>query len=110
MATNFTFLKEEWRKVYDSAIKAEKNISSEPRTACFYARHTLEISVDWMYQFDEYLSIPMDTSLYGVMKADFLYQPPYTNFNTDGLSGVFSIDDSHQIVTILDTIRKNAAA
>lgn len=46
----------------------------------------------------------------GVMKADILYEPPYTNFNSDGLSGVFSIDDSHQIVAILNSIQENAAA
>jgi len=46
----------------------------------------------------------------GVMKADILYDPPYTNFNSEGLSGVFSINDSHQIVGMLEEIRRNAAA
>ncbi len=66
MATNFIFLKDEWREVYDSAVKAESNVRTDPRTACFYTRHTLEIAVDWMYRFDEYLSIPYDISLYGL--------------------------------------------
>lgn len=66
MATNFTFLKDEWSEVYDSVLKAESNVSSDPRTACFYARHTLEIAVEWMYQFDGSLSVPYDTTLYGL--------------------------------------------
>ncbi|MGI8670689.1 MAG: DEAD/DEAH box helicase family protein [Aridibacter sp.] len=70
MATNFTFLKDEWQTVYDSAVKAEKNVSSDPRTACFYARRTLEIAVEWMYEFDEYLQIPYDTSLYGLTSEE----------------------------------------
>ncbi len=66
MATNFTFLKDEWQEVYDSAARAENNVLNDPRTACFYARRTLEIAVDWMYQYDEYLSLPTDTTLYGL--------------------------------------------
>lgn len=66
MATNFTFLKNEWQEIYDSAAKAESNILSDPRTSCFYARRTLELTVNWMYQYDEYLTMPFDTSLYGL--------------------------------------------
>jgi type I restriction enzyme R subunit len=70
MATNFSFLKDEWREIYDSAVKAENSVLNDPRTACFYARRTLEIAVDWMYQFDEYLTPPMDISLYGLIAEE----------------------------------------
>jgi type I restriction enzyme, R subunit len=66
MATNFTFLKNEWQSIFDSAAKAESNVSNDPRAACFYARHTLELAVDWMYEYDEYLTMPNDATLYGL--------------------------------------------
>lgn len=74
MATNFSFLKDEWREVYDSAARAESNVSGDPRAACFYARRTLEIAVDWMYQFDENLTPPMDISLYGLIAEESFRQ------------------------------------
>lgn len=61
--SNFEFLKKEWRAIYDSAIKAEENIYFDPRISCFYARLTLENTIQWLYQNDSYLNLPYDTSL-----------------------------------------------
>jgi type I restriction enzyme R subunit len=46
----------------------------------------------------------------GVMDAALLYQPPYTNYNSSGLSGIFPDDEATKIVEILTKIRLNAAA
>jgi type I restriction enzyme, R subunit len=46
----------------------------------------------------------------GVMDAALLYEAPYTNFNTSGLSGVFSDNEATKIVEILESIKLNAAA
>jgi len=46
----------------------------------------------------------------GVMDAALLYQPPYTNYNSNGLSGIFSDDEATNIVEILESIKLNAAA
>jgi len=44
------------------------------------------------------------------MEAGLLYQPPYTNYNSSGLSGIFSDNEATKIVEILTEIRLNAAA
>ncbi len=46
----------------------------------------------------------------GVIEPAKLYEPPYIDFNTSGLDGVFQDKDADQIVGILKSIRQNAAA
>jgi type I restriction enzyme R subunit len=46
----------------------------------------------------------------GVMDAAMLYQPPYTNYNSNGLSGIFPDNEATKIVQILTEIKLNAAA
>lgn len=46
----------------------------------------------------------------GSMDAALLYQPPYTNYNPNGLSGIFSDSEATKIVEILGAIKQNAAA
>ncbi|MDE2417598.1 MAG: DEAD/DEAH box helicase family protein [Burkholderiales bacterium] len=50
MASNFSFLQPEWPALYSEAIKAEQAALTDPRTACFYARRTLELAVVWLFQ------------------------------------------------------------
>lgn len=63
MAANFTFLKDEWAGVYNSAAKAENLVYTDSRTACFHARRALELAVDWIYQYDDELRAPYDNNL-----------------------------------------------
>lgn len=61
--SNFAFLSE-WSEIQLNAQQAERALSSEPRTCCFYSRYTLERAVHWMYEFDRGLLKPKyDTSL-----------------------------------------------
>ncbi|MBX7222717.1 MAG: DEAD/DEAH box helicase family protein [Blastocatellia bacterium] len=46
----------------------------------------------------------------GVMDAQMLYESPFTDFNPNGLDGVFADDDADRIVEILKEIETNAAA
>jgi len=46
----------------------------------------------------------------GVMDAALLYQPPYTNYNSNGLSGIFPDNEATKIVEILTEIKFNVAA
>jgi type I restriction enzyme R subunit len=56
--SNFNLLKAEWPDLHDAAIKAESQAYSDARTACFYARHTLELAVHWLYKSDPSLKLP----------------------------------------------------
>ena len=47
-AFNFSFLQPDWPDLLAEARRAEAAALSEPRTACFYARRTLELSVAWL--------------------------------------------------------------
>jgi type I restriction enzyme R subunit len=50
MTSNFSFLQAEWPGLYVEAGKAEQAALTDPRTACFYARRTLELAVVWLFQ------------------------------------------------------------
>jgi type I restriction enzyme, R subunit len=61
--SQFAFLQREWPAVFDSAGKAEAAVHADPRTACFYARRTLELAVSWVYKFDPSLKLPYQDNL-----------------------------------------------
>ena len=61
--SHFTFLQGEWPEVFDSATRAEESVHTDPRTACFYARRTLELAVNWAYKHDAVLRLPYQDNL-----------------------------------------------
>ena len=61
--SQFAFLQREWSAVFDAASKAEAAVHADPRTACFYARRTLELSVNWAYKHDAALRLPYQNNL-----------------------------------------------
>lgn len=61
--SNFAFLQGEWPAVFDAASRAEMAVHSDPRTACFYARRTLELAVAWAYKHDPSLKLPYQDKL-----------------------------------------------
>jgi len=67
--SNFTFLQPEWPSVHDSAFRAEAAVHTDPRTACFYARRTLELLVSWAYRSDPSLHVPYTDSLSALIHA-----------------------------------------
>lgn len=56
--SNFAFLRAEWPALYSEAVHAEQSALVDPRTACFYARRALELTIDWLYQADASLRMP----------------------------------------------------
>lgn len=63
MHHNFSFLNEEWDFLFQDALEVEKNAKTAPVTSVFYARLTLEKTVNWLYQNEAYLSTPYQTTL-----------------------------------------------
>jgi type I restriction enzyme R subunit len=61
--SQFAFLQREWPMVFQAASKAEAAVRPDPRTACFYARRTLELAVDWAYKHDPALRLPYQDNL-----------------------------------------------
>ena len=61
--SQFAFLQCEWPAVFDSAARAELSVHGDPRTACFYARRTLELAVRWTYKHDAALRLPYQDNL-----------------------------------------------
>jgi len=49
--------------LFEAASKAEAFAYADARTSCFYARRSLEIVVDWVYQHDPSLQTPYQTHL-----------------------------------------------
>ena len=62
-ASNFAFLQTEWPAVYEAASRAEAAVHPDPRTACFYARRALELTVAWLYKHDSSLKLPYQDNL-----------------------------------------------
>jgi type I restriction enzyme R subunit len=70
--SNFTFLKTEWSELHDSAAKVESLARTDARSCCFYARRTLELAVDWLYEHDSALKKPYDDNL-----SALIYEPTF---------------------------------
>ena len=80
--SQFAFLQREWPAVFDSAASAEASAHGDPRTACFYARRTLELAVSWAYKHDEALRLPYRDNL-----SALIHEP---SFKQVAGQGVFS--------------------
>ena len=82
MPTNFAFLKTAWPEIEEGAVKAEKLANTDPGRACFHARKTLEIAVDWTNRFDDELTPLYDDYLSSRIVAD--------DFRNNTLPAVFT--------------------
>jgi type I restriction enzyme R subunit len=63
MASNYEFLKAEWPELFESASKGEGLAQGDTRSACMYARRTLELAVHWIYKHDSSLKLPYQEHL-----------------------------------------------
>lgn len=70
--SNFAFLRTAWPALCLESAKAERNVVADPRTACFYARRTLELVVAWLYDADRALARPYKHDL-----SSMLFEPSF---------------------------------
>tara|TARA_R110000868_G_scaffold351981_2_gene613201 strand:- start:1512 stop:4910 length:3399 start_codon:yes stop_codon:yes gene_type:complete len=61
--SNFDFLHTEWPEFVEDAEAVEKLIYVDPRGSCIRARYLVEQVVLWMYENDEDLELPYDSSM-----------------------------------------------
>lgn len=61
--SQFAFLADEFPALFNPAKKAELAALSDPRSACFHARLTLEIALLWMFRSDKALRPPYQDTL-----------------------------------------------
>ena len=58
MSSQYTLIAGQWPELHQEAQKVEQFALSDPRTACFYARRTIELLVEWVYDNDSQLERP----------------------------------------------------
>src|SRR5579859_457207 len=72
--TNFGFLQTEWPQLFGEVQRAEALVLSDPRTACFYVRRTLELAIQWLYKSDASLKLPYQDNL-----SALIHEPTFKN-------------------------------
>ncbi|MEJ8606556.1 DEAD/DEAH box helicase family protein [Riemerella anatipestifer] len=70
MTTNFAFLKNEFKDLYEHSKSAEQNTFTQPRFCLISCRITLEKAMHWLYDNDEDLHLPYQKNLAALMYAD----------------------------------------
>lgn len=48
----------EWADIASAAMRAEAQVHSDPRAACFNSRRALELGIHWLYRNDNQLKLP----------------------------------------------------
>ncbi len=87
--SNFDFARAAWPELATEARKAEHYAYGDPRSSVFYARRTLELTVNWLYRADASLRAPYKDDLVAL-----LYEPTFKQLVGPG------------ILTKMDLIRK----
>lgn len=68
-SSQYALIASQWPELHEEAQKVEQFALSDPRTACFYARRTIELLVEWVYDNDGQLERPMTAQTL----ADLMY-------------------------------------
>jgi len=69
MNSQYALIAGQWPELHEEALKVEQFARSDPRTACFYARRTIELLVEWVYDHDSQLERPFTAQTL----ADLMY-------------------------------------
>lgn len=67
--SQYALIGSQWPELHEEAQKVEQFALSDPRTACFYARRTIELLVEWVYDNDGQLERPVTAQTL----ADLMY-------------------------------------
>ncbi len=86
----FAFLNTEFPAVFESAAKAESLAVTDPRTACFYARRTLELAVSRAYKFDGGLKLPYQDNI-----SALIHEPTFKQIAGDAVANMSNATAMH---------------
>jgi type I restriction enzyme R subunit len=78
--SNFEFLTYEWKDIHEAASKAESTAMTDSRTACFYARRTLELAVSWAFKYDSGLRLPYQDNI-----SALIHEPTFKQIAGDAV-------------------------
>ena len=67
MTSNFSFLQQEFEPLLHTAQRAELHVHADPMYCAILCRKSLEEFIKWLYDHDEDLEIPPDTTLNSLM-------------------------------------------
>ena len=75
MTSQYALIAGQWPELHEEAQRVEQFALSDPRTACFYARRTIELLVEWIYTNDAQLQRPIAAQTL----ADLMYARAFTD-------------------------------
>jgi type I restriction enzyme R subunit len=75
MSSQYALIASQWPELHEEAQRVEQCALSDPRTACFYARRTIELLVEWIYTNDAQLQRPIAAQTL----ADLMYARAFTD-------------------------------
>ena len=58
--SNFSFLQDKWDFLLEDAQHVEAYALTDPRSAIFYARRTIDLALRWLYEKDSALKTPFE--------------------------------------------------
>jgi type I restriction enzyme R subunit len=58
VSSQYALIADQWPELHAEAVRVEQCALSDPRTACFYARRTVELLVEWVFDNDGQLQRP----------------------------------------------------
>ena len=105
--SQFAFLAREWATVFEAASKAEAAVRADPRTACFYARRALELTVSWAFKHDAALKLPYQDNL-----SALIHEPSFKQTAGEAVFGKARVINtlgnravhSHRVVSEADAL------
>jgi type I restriction enzyme, R subunit len=104
MNSNFSTLPQQWQALAQTALEAEQEVFRAPMYSAMLCRKSLEEWIRWIYQHDDALELPYDTSLNNLLhQQDFkdLVAPTFfTQLNTIRKIGNNAVHSSKKINVI----------
>ena len=61
--SQYALIAKDWPELCKESEQVEAFALNDPRTACFYARRTIELMVEWIYKYDSTLRRPYESNL-----------------------------------------------